>query len=436
MSLVLAVTSASAQQDPELPSGLDDLAPPDQTDQAEQEGQDSIWDRLPPGLGGFLELRGGSRFVDDPAQSKTLTLGEARLQVAYEKPWDRLTFEFKGDVVADGITEEFDYDQRLFRVSARFGEVDLRIGRQVLTWGTGDQLFINDLFPKDWRSLFVGRDEDYLKAPSDTVRLGWYRQRFNVDFAYTPQFEPDRFIRGERISYWNSGTGQFAGEDLQVNADTPDGWLDDDEFAMRVYGTYGSSELAIYGYRGFWKSPAGQDPVSFQATFPRLAVYGASARWAVGPGIGSIEIGLYDSLDDSDGTDPWVNNSELRLLVGYEQELAQELTGGFQYYIEQILEHDAYREALAIGEPRDRTRHVVTARITRLMRDQRLTLSVFAYLSPSDRDGYLMPRATYRITDRWSIEGGGNLFFGDEDFTFFGQFENNSNVNFAARFSI
>ncbi len=436
MSLLLAVTAASAQQDPELPSGLDDLAPPDWTDQAEHDEPDSIWDRLPPGLGAFVELRGGSRIVDDPAQSKTLTLGEVRLQLAYEKPWDRLTFEFKGDLVGDGVSEELDYDQRLIRMSARFGQVDLRIGRQVLTWGTGDQLFINDLFPKDWRSLFVGRDEDYLKAPSDTLRLGWYRKRFNVDLAYTPQFEPDRFIRGERISYWNPGTGQFAGEDLQVDADTPDGWLDDDEVALRIYGTCGSNELAIYGYRGFWKSPAGQDPLTFRASFPRLAVYGASARGPAGSGIANVEVGLYDSLDDPDGTDPSVGNSELRLLAGYEQELAKELTGGFQYYVERILHHDAYRDSLVVGEPRDRTRHVVTARITRQLQDQRLTVSVFAYFSPSDRDAYLLPRASYRVTDRWSVEGGANVFFGDEDFTFFGQFENNSNVYFGARFSI
>ncbi|MFW6031595.1 MAG: hypothetical protein ACOC9T_03300, partial [Myxococcota bacterium] len=32
--------------------------------------------------------------------------------------------------------------------------------------GTGDLVFLNDLFPKDWRSFLLGRDLDYLKAPS------------------------------------------------------------------------------------------------------------------------------------------------------------------------------------------------------------------------------------------------------------------------------
>ena len=36
---------------------------------------------------------------------------------------------------------------------------DLKIGQQVLTWGTGDYVFLNDLFPKDYQSFFSGRDD-------------------------------------------------------------------------------------------------------------------------------------------------------------------------------------------------------------------------------------------------------------------------------------
>jgi len=50
-------------------------------------------------------------------------------------------------------------------------DLDVRLGRQILTWGTGDLVFINDLFPKDWNAFILGRDEDYLKAPSDAFRL-------------------------------------------------------------------------------------------------------------------------------------------------------------------------------------------------------------------------------------------------------------------------
>ena len=37
---------------------------------------------------------------------------------------------------------------------------DVKIGQQVLTWGTGDYVFLNDLFPKDYPSFFAGRSDD------------------------------------------------------------------------------------------------------------------------------------------------------------------------------------------------------------------------------------------------------------------------------------
>src|SRR5690606_33752852 len=108
-------------------------------------------------------------------QSKAFTIAETRLQLKVEKFWAKAAFEYTGDFIFDGVMEKADYDLRQLRLTLRITDsLDLRVGRQVLTWGTGDLLFINDLFPKDWQSFFIGRDEEYLKAPSDSLRLGWY----------------------------------------------------------------------------------------------------------------------------------------------------------------------------------------------------------------------------------------------------------------------
>jgi hypothetical protein len=67
--------------------------------------------------------------------------------------------------------------------------------------------------------------------------------------------------------------------------------------------------------------------------------------------------------------------------------------------------------------------------------NQNLVLSLFAYYSPSDNDAYLRPHVRYKINDHWMVEAGGNLFQGAWNQTFFGQFENNSNVYAGVRFS-
>jgi hypothetical protein len=424
---------------PALPPGLDaGDESMDSTGGDEDEGARLV-DRLPPWFHGFWEARAGTRIQDDPAQSKDAILGETRLQLDLDKAWDQTVLDFTADVYADAVTEEGEFDLRQLRLTWRpLDNVDIRVGRQILTWGTGDLLFINDMFPKDWQSFFVGRDTEYLKAPSDAVKIGWYNNFLNVEFVYTPQFAPDRFITGERISYWDPMFSRYAGSDSQVNSNAPSDWFEDDEFAIRVYRSIGSYELAFYGYSGYWKSPGGQRFPPLQATFPKLNVYGASLRGNVLKGIGNIEAGYYDSRQDRSGSSPFVNNSEFRFLAGYEQELGKEFTGAIQYYLEHMMDYDAYRDAIftrVLGEPRDENRHVVTIRLTKLLMNQNLALSLFTYYSPSDNDAYLRPHVRYKINDHWMVEAGGNVFQGAWNQTFFGQFENNSNIYAGVRFS-
>ena len=157
-------------------------------------------------------------------------------------------------------------------------------------------------------------------------------------------------------------------------------------------------------------------------------VDGASARTLLGGGIGNVEIGYYDSRDDPDGNDPFTRNSEFRLLAGFERDLGKNLTAGFQYYLEGMLDYDAYEQNLMGGPKKDAYRHVLTLRLTKLLMNQNLRLSLFSYYSPSDNDAYLRPKAHYKISDVWAVEVGGNIFLGADEHTFFGQFQNNTNA--------
>ena len=85
---------------------------------------------------------------------------------------------------------------------------------------------------------------------------------------------------------------------------------------------------------------------------------------------------------------------------------------------------------------RDEDRHLITLRSTKLLMDQNLTLSFFLFYSPSDEDAYLRPKATYKVNDAWTVEAGGNVFLGDSQTSFFGQFADNTNVYAAVRWRI
>ncbi len=403
------------------------------------------------GVTGFLDVRGGVRTQRDSHQ-RDASLGEARLQLDLEKPWQRITFKVVADVVYDPVLDHhtIDLERGQGWLDLRQANIaltplpfmDVKLGRQILTWGTGDLLFLNDLFPKDWQSFFIGRDVEYLKAPSDALKISLFSDLANVDIVYTPAFDADRFIRGERISYWNSQLGRRTGRNAVVRADRPNEWFRNDEWATRIYRNIEGTELAAYGYWGRWKSPGGFDPGAGRATFPRLGVYGGSIRGQLGGGIANVEAAYYDSREDRGGDDPFVNNSQLRLLAGYSQDLpriASDLNVAVQYYVELMMDHNDYEKSLRglPGRARiaDEDRHVVTVRLTKLLMNQNLELSLFAYYSPTDSDAYLRPAVSYKIDDHWTATVGGNVFLGRYDHTFFAQFERATNVYASLRYS-
>ncbi|MBL7076331.1 MAG: hypothetical protein ISS31_02565 [Kiritimatiellae bacterium] len=397
---------------------------------------------------GFGEYRYGER-LDDQSLEDDRSLNELRVQGDALWYHDLFAAQLKGDLVCDDVAADrdsidletgegfFDLRQANILISP-LSWMDLKAGRQVLTWGTGDLVFINDQFPKDWQSFFLGRDVEYLKAPSDALFVSMFPAVANIDVAYIPRFDADRHITGERLSYWNGQA--VVGQDAVLVTDRPNDWFEDDEIAVRVYRNTGAFELALYGYHGYWKSPGGLNPATGQWIFPGLAVYGASARGPLGNGIMHAEAGYYDSFDDRDGNNPFINNSEARLLLGYEREIAADLTMGVQYYVERMLDRDEHIAALEsmampIDTVRDEDRHTVTLRLTYLAMNQNLVLSCFTRYSPNEKDGYVKPTATYKMSDRWQATLGGNIFFGDDEHTFLSQFKDNNNVDGSVRLS-
>lgn len=395
---------------------------------------DWMYDTYDTELYGFVEARQGWRLQNDLHEDDE-TISEVRSQLTISKDFGWGIGRFKGDAVADRVLEEVRGELRELNLAFFPSDMmDMKVGRQIQTWGTGDLLFINDLFPKDWESFFIGRDDEYLKAPSDSIRAGIFFDFVNINISYTPLFKGSEYIDGHRLSFWNGS--RIAGKDSPFNDDERNRLFNDDEIAVRISKTVQSTEIALYGYEGFWQSPEGINIAAGRGFYPRLRSIGGSMRAPVLGGIGNIEAGYYDSYQDRDGNDPFIRNSEARFLGGYEKELGMDFTGSVQYYLEWMSSYDEYTAALLPGSvQKDEYRHVLTLRLTKLLMKQNLKLSIFSYYSPSDEDGYLRPKVHYKISDALAVEAGGNIFFGEHDHTFFGQFSDNTNLYAGVRYS-
>jgi len=420
---------------PALPPGLGGSSGGESSPPAEPPVADPFWRSLP--FEGFVEARYGHRVREDPFESGT-TLAEVRLQTARSGGLGAAVYRVSADWVAgEGIARDIDLrrgegwlDLREAWVSFRAtSAVDVRVGRMISTWGTGDLLFLNDLFPKDWQSFLLGRDVEYLKAPNDGVRASFFSDWLNFEVVVDPVFNPDRFIDGEEISFYNPFLGRISGRDAVLQADIPDG----PEAAARAYRTVRGYEVALYGYSGFWKSPAGSTPAG-KADFPALNVWGASVRGPLAGGISNAELAYYDSRDDRRGDDPFVDNSEWRFLLGHDREIATKLNLGLQWYAEWMMDYDAFRRnAPPTAAAADELRQVLSLRLTKFLLRDDLSLGGIVFYSPTDIDAFVRLTASYQWDDFWRFDLGANLFAGREDDTFYGQFQDNSSVYAAVR---
>src|SRR3989338_3924114 len=220
-----------------------------------------------PDLHGFIEAVYGPKFSgDERTQKDEFNALEQRLQLkAAWRPsrsvplasWHPAFF-YKGDMVVDEYDEAVRYQIREAHGSASpFTWLDVKLGRQILTWGTGDLLFINDVFPKDFVSFFIGRDDEYLKVPSDAAKLSLFSPWASLDVVLTPFFAPNTAIAGDRLRFFDTKIGRLAGEEADRLLTEPSFQPENTEMAGRLHRKLGSYEAALYAFRGFFKQPMG-----------------------------------------------------------------------------------------------------------------------------------------------------------------------------------
>ncbi|WP_286235404.1 hypothetical protein [Thalassotalea sediminis] len=435
--LLLSQSIANAE------SGINQATASMFSQQEQQSTQDDLWgddweeedETLSPWQSsGFVEL-GYGRFSQNNVTPSQQSMAEIRTQLALKYVADWGNINSKTDLLVDDVTAQTEFDIRELNLTLNvIPDTDVTIGRQVITWGTGDYLFLNDLFAKDWQSFFAGREDAYLKAPNDALRILHYQNGITFDLVYAPEFTADNYLNGERFSFYSPMT-----KSIIAPRNFPVTTTDKEQFSARIKTTINSIEYALYGYKGFWTTPTGQLTEGVNAGksyFPSLISYGASIRMPFMGGLFNAEFASYNSTEDSRGTIPTIANGQLRFLLGYEQELFTNFTGAFQFYLEKTKDYNAFKASAPMPDLIvDEHRQVLTARFTHLAYQQRLTTSLFAFYSPTDKDAYIKPSITYRVNDQWQYSAGANIFLGDKQHTFFGQHQDNSNIWLRARFN-
>lgn len=381
-------------------------------------------------LSGFLQQNTAFNTRETNPDGRHYKWLEERAQLKLDASGGAWRLLAKGDLAYDHLGREGQFELREGYVDYSAGNWDMRLGRQVITWGLGDLVFVNDVFPKDHEALFAGRPLEYLKRGVDAVKLGVYPQFASLELVVAFRFRESGIPDARRFHLFDPMPAVTGRETVKP---------DQGEAGLRIYRDIAGYDAALYLYRGFQRTPSmradsATAPARITYFYPGLSVYGASVSGRAGEGVLSLEAAYYDSRDDRAGNDFAVPNSQTRLLIGYQIQPLEDLSLGFQYYGEYMHDYDAYRAALSAGFPvGKRWSHTVTARLTQFFLHQTLRLSAYASYNTDNGDRFVNPELRYNFTDKVWGAVGANLF-GGRPWGQFGQLARDDNMYLQVRY--
>ncbi len=351
---------------------------------------------------------------------------EEKVQIKIGGDKDPFYLFLKIDLSYDHLDDETDLELREGYIDYLSESWDLRVGRQIITWGVGDLIFINDIFPKDYEAFFSGRPLEYLKIGSDAVKIGIYPRFISAELVIIPFFESNNSPKRGR--FWMFDPMPHI---TNRHEEEPITNLGNTELALRIYRNLIDYDVSLYFYKGFFRQSSMlpnniPSPTKITLFYPELSVYGASLQGRVMNGIISFEVGYYDSRQDRKGTDSMIPNSQTRFLIGYQRQLWEDFTIGLQYYGAYMHDYSEYETNLPEGFPKEKRFHdLMTIRLTQLLRHQTLKVSFFSFWGLSEGDYMIIPEVKYNFSDHIWAALGANIFGGGEEWSQFGSLDKN-----------
>jgi hypothetical protein len=176
---------------------------------------------------------------------------EERLQIKLDASTGPMRLFLKTDVLYDHVDEIDGVELKEGFVDFTAEKWDTRTGRQVITWGLGDLIFINDIFPKDYEAFFSGRPLEYLKKGVDGVKIGMYPSFVSAELIVIPFFEPNNFPDSKRFHMFDPMPSV-----TNRKKEEPSTKIDNTEIALRIYRDVAGFDGSVYFYRGFFRQPS------------------------------------------------------------------------------------------------------------------------------------------------------------------------------------
>jgi hypothetical protein len=334
-----------------------------------------------------------------------------------------------GDVAAE-LREAF--------VDLRFGQLDVRVGRQIIAWGRADGVNPTDNLTGEDLTLLAPDDDDR-RLGTTALRATYYVGAVSFTGLWVPEF------RGHRFPLPPAPGLTFADERPE--------WPDD-QWALRVEQTGSAVDWSVSYFHGRDLTPdlgvrAAPAPLDREAAISlshhRVRVLGAD----MAANLGRIALraeGAYIDTEDTAGRDPFTKNPFLFMVVGGDRTFREYLNLNVQYLYRLVRDRRTPGEGLSATEAGVATLQDVLNSQTRRVQHGASFRVAYRWLRETlegecaavgffGPDGLaLRPKITYAISDHWNVLVGGELYRGEPS-SVFGLLRPNSTAYVEARWS-
>lgn len=377
---------------------------------------------------GFLLNHYSARITGNKSDSGDFLAENLTLRLENNFYTEKISTTTKLDFIHSALDKQTKTDFREVYIDYALNNLNLTFGKQIATWGIGDLIFINDIFPKNYSAFFTGNQMDYLKKSFTAIKLNLNSGKLNWEGFILPTFTEDT-LPANNFFYYNPFS-----QITNIEYHFPAASFKNTELAFKTSTQIKDLDLALYFYKGFYRQPFVMpddfvSPTKLTYFYPQLFNYGLTLQKSLFSGIFGLESGYYYFKEDKNGDNPTIPNSQIKFLLSYQKPINDTTNISLQYYGELMQKYENYKTNFPASFPlQKKLKDVATLRFSKNNTYQTKNFSLFAFYSLSDNDFYLIPEASFNISDYFSYTLGFNIFGGVNDKTFFAQFNKNGNI--------
>ncbi|MBN1768463.1 MAG: hypothetical protein JW842_08120 [Prolixibacteraceae bacterium] len=303
---------------------------------------------------------------------------------------------------------------------------DLKVGRQIITWGVADGIRITDLVsPMDYTE-FLAQDYDDIRIPENGIRLKYLHPKFNLEGVFIPVAEFFQ-LPIDAENPWSVMSSVAMPYSLDME-NKPEKKLSNSEYGGRLSFFLSGIDLSLSALHTWNKMPvinksfsARGDSLYMQAHYERMNMLGADMSVPISKFVIRAEAAAYlgelQDLDMPSDLNATIRKNSWNGLFGLDFYPGNDWTVMVQYSHKYISDYDEVISA-------KKNTGLATFNISKKLFQTTLTLSSFMYYDVTNNGFYNRTSADYAITDQIHFSGGYDWFHGDKGS--FAIYKNNS----------